>query len=280
MVHSPTSPGGPGSLGALAAATSAIGPLSPPPHIGIVLGSGLSALAETLSAPRRIPYADIPHMPQTGVEGHQGELLLGTLGATPVACLSGRAHLYEGHPINDVVFGVQLLAELGVHSVILTNAAGGISGACQPGTLMLITDHINLTGRNPLIGRNDDRHPRFIDMTVAYDLDLRRKAKIAAKRTGIELAEGVYAGLLGPTFETPAEIRMLEHMGASAVGMSTVLETIALRHRGIAVLGISCITNRAAGKTTKLLSHAEVSEVAGQASSAFCQLVFEVCQPN
>ncbi len=255
-------------------------PLSPSPQIGIVLGSGLSPLADTLHAPSRIPYSAIPHMPSSAVEGHRGELLLGTLGEAPVACLSGRAHLYEGHSPAEVVFGVRLLAELGVRWVLLTNAAGGISGACQPGTLMLITDHINLTGTNPLVGPwNRDDSP-FVDMSVAYDLDLRQKAKMASKRLGLELAEGVYAGLLGPTFETPAEIRMLEQLGASAVGMSTVLETIALRHRDVPVLGISCITNRAAGKSSTALSHEEVAEVAGRTSDAFCRLVFELCQPR
>lgn len=259
----------------LESARLAVGPLRQRPEVGIVLGSGLAALADELVGAHRVPYADIPHMPGASVPGHRGELLLGRLGSTFVACLSGRAHLYEGHEPSDVVFGVRLLAELGISKAILTNAAGGISGACQPGTLMLITDHLNLTGKNPLVGPGIE--PRFVDMSQAYDLDLRIAAKAIARRQGLSLAEGVYAGLLGPNFETPAEIHMLETLGVSAVGMSTVLETIALRQLQVSVLGISCITNRAAGKGLGLLSHEEVGEVAGRASSAFCRLVSELC---
>jgi purine-nucleoside phosphorylase len=257
-------------------AVRSLGHLPATPSVGIVLGSGLGALEQHIEEPFVVPYASIPHMPTPAVEGHAGHLVLGRLGETNVACLSGRCHLYEGHAESDVVFGVRLLARLGVAQVIVTNAAGGISGACQPGTLMLINDHINLTGRNPLVGPAGTLGPRFPDMSVTYDLDLRRHAKTCAKRVGIELAEGVYAGVLGPSFETPAEIRMLETLGAAAVGMSTVLEAIALRHCGIRVLGISCITNRAAGKSDGLLSHAEVAEVAGRASKGFCSLVAEI----
>lgn len=249
------------------------------PLVGIVLGSGLGPLAQRLSAPTRISYRDIPYMPTPRVEGHKGELLAGHLGTTPVICLSGRAHLYEGHSADSVTFGARLLAALGVSSVIVTNAAGGITKNCAPGTLMLLEDHLNLTGTSPLLGVNDDRWgPRFPDMSVAYDKELRTLTRQVAHDHGIPLTEGVYAGLLGPSYETPAEIRMLENLGANAVGMSTVLETIALRHQGVRVLGLSCITNFAAGKSDQLLSHSEVGNVARAVSEAFCQLVTEVVQ--
>ncbi len=249
----------------------------PMPEVGVVLGSGLSPLAREIEAPIEIPYTQIPSMPLPHVVGHEGRLLVGRLGGAVVACLSGRAHLYEGHSPESAVFGVRLLATLGARRVILTNAAGGISDDCGPGTLMLISDHLNLTGRTPLLGPNDDRWgPRFPDMSEAYSEPMRQLARDIAARTNARLAEGVYAGLLGPTYETPAEIRMLETLGADAVGMSTVLETIALRHQGVEVLGISCITNKAAGKSTGHLSHDEVAEVAGRTSADFVRLVSEL----
>ena len=247
------------------------------PRVGIVLGSGLGPLAARIEESTRISYDSIEGMPRVGVEGHQGNLIAGKLGGVEVVCLSGRAHLYEGHPPAEVVFGVRLMAALGIGTAVLTNAAGGISPECGPGTLMLITDHLNLTGRTPLLGHNESRWgPRFPDMSRAYDPDLRELARNEARDLSLEVAEGVYAGLLGPTYETPAEIRMLEVLGASAVGMSTVLETIALRHRGIPVLGISCITNHAAGKSPRALSHEEVGETAKAASVDFSRLVSRI----
>jgi purine-nucleoside phosphorylase len=236
----------------------------------------LGSLAEQIVAPRKVPYADIPHMPRSAVAGHAGYLWLGELAGVQVACLQGRVHAYEGHPLPDVVFGVDLLAELGCSTVLLSNAAGGIAPQLAAGDLMLVTDHINLTGRNPLVGPNDDTiGPRFLDMTTAYSTEVQACARRAAQSLGITLQEGVYAGLLGPTYETPAEIRMLAAIGASAVGMSTVLETIALRHRGVRVGAISCITNLAAGISGAPLSHAEVQETADRVRDTFARLVSE-----
>jgi purine-nucleoside phosphorylase len=248
-----------------------------PPSVGIVLGSGLSPLAHEIENASIIPYADIPNMPESHVVGHEGRLLVGRLRGVSVACLSGRAHLYEGHSTESAVFGVRLLAALGALRVVLTNAAGGISGACAPGTLMVISDHLNLTGKSPLVGPNDERFgPRFPDLSEAYSKSLRKLALEVATAWKIPVTEGVYAGLLGPAYETPAEIRMLEAMGADAVGMSTVLETIALRHQKIEVIGLSCITNKAAGKSDSHLSHEEVADVAGRTSGHFVTLVSEL----
>lgn len=249
---------------------------APRPSVGIVLGSGLSPLAQEIENATSIPYSEIPFMPLSRVVGHEGRLLLGTLRGVSVACLSGRAHLYEGHSPESAVFGVRLLAALGASRVVLTNAAGGIADTCTPGTLMVISDHINLTGKTPLLGPNEERWgPRFPDMSESYSKKLGALALELGRKQKIPVAEGVYAGLLGPTYETPAEIRMLETLGAAAVGMSTVLETIALRHQGVEVLGISCITNKAAGKSESHLSHEEVAEVAGRASRDFVTLVSE-----
>lgn len=239
------------------------------PQVGVVLGSGLGAWAERLQASVQIPYSTIPHMPGPKVAGHPGKLWLGELEGVAVACLQGRVHSYEGHPLERVVFGVRLLAELGCRAVLLTNAAGGIRSDLVPGSLMLITDHVNLTGRNPLVGFPAEGPPAFIDMSYAYDPRLASAARTRAAALGITLREGVYAALLGPSYETPAEIRMLRTLGADAVGMSTALETIALRERGVAVGAISCITNAAAGLSPAPLSHAEVQETAARARSAF-----------
>jgi purine-nucleoside phosphorylase len=250
-----------------------------PPEWGIVLGSGLGRLTDRIVAKQSIAYSDIVHMPSPKVVGHRGQLVFGELGKKRVVCMSGRVHLYEGHHPSHVVFGARLLAALGCRAVLLTNAAGGIADGCGPGSLMLISDHINLTGSNPLTGLNEDRWgPRFVDMSQAYDKALQERCLEVAERERIVLERGVYAGLSGPTYETPAEVTMLERMGASAVGMSTVLETIALRHQHVPVLGISCITNRAAGKSSALLSHDEVAEVAGRASQRFCKLVAAIVQ--
>ena len=244
------------------------------PRVGLILGSGLGAFADTLLARRAIPYARIPGMPSSHVAGHAGNLVFGRVGDTPVVAMQGRVHLYEGHVADDVVFGARLLARLGAHALIITNAAGGIDSSFAPGDLMLIDDHLNLTGRNCLVGPNDEGlGPRFPDMSRAYDPMLRAVTVDAAARLGIPLKRGVYAGLLGPTYETPAEIRMLRTLGADAVGMSTVLEVIAARHMGVAVLGISCITNMAAGMTESTLNHEEVKETADRVRERFVALL-------
>lgn len=244
-----------------------------PPAVGVVLGSGLGAFADSLAGLARLPYHEIPHMPQAAVVGHAGQLCFGRVGPVPVACLQGRVHAYEGHPLERVVFGVRLLAELGCRAVLLTNAAGGIRPGLAPGDLMLLRDHLNLTGRNPLVGPNDDRGPRFPDLSHAYDPAVRDAAHRAATELGVRLHEGVYAAMLGPTYETPAEIRMLSILGADAVGMSTVPEVIALRHRGVRVGAMSCITNLAAGLSHGTLEHAEVEATARSARAAFTRLL-------
>ena len=243
------------------------------PRVGLVLGSGLGGYANTMADRVAIPYADLG-MPQSGVVGHAGKLVLGRVGAMPVAAMQGRVHLYEGHDPNDVVFGARLMIALGARILIITNAAGGIGEGYQPGDLMLIEDHLNLTARNCLTGENDDSlGPRFPDMSDAYDARLRALADEVARAQGFELQRGVYAGLLGPTYETPAEVRMLRTLGATAVGMSTVLETIAARHMGARVLGISCISNLAAGISKQPLSHDEVTETTDLARDKFVSIV-------
>lgn len=232
------------------------------PALGVVLGSGLGGFADSLAGLVRIPYSDIPGMPQPAVAGHPGNLCFGRVGSVPVACLQGRVHLYEGHPVSAVVFAVRMLAALGARGVLLTNAAGGIARTLAPGDLMLIIDHLNLTGQNPLVGPNVGSGPRFPDMTRAYSPELADAARRAAAEAGIALGEGVYAGMLGPSYETPAEISMLERLGADAVGMSTVPEVIALRHAGVHVGAVSCITNLAAGRSGALLDHSEVEAIA------------------
>jgi purine-nucleoside phosphorylase len=233
------------------------------PLIGVVLGSGLAGLADALDAPTRIPYRDIPAMPASSVDGHPGNFFTGTMEGVPIACLQGRVHLYEGHAAQRVVFGVRLLARLGCRAVLLTNAAGGLHPSLQPGDFMLVTGHLNLTGHNPLVGPNIEQlGPRFPDMSDAYDKRLNTLARETARDAGVRLHDGVYAGLLGPSYETPAEIAMLRTLGADAVGMSTVCEVIALRHMGVRTAAISCITNLAAGLAPGALSHADVEEVA------------------
>ena len=244
------------------------------PAVGVVLGSGLGAWADGLSGATKIPYAEIPNMARSNVIGHAGNLCLGRSEGVPVACLQGRVHLYEGHELERVVFGVRLLARLGCRAVVLTNAAGGLGEGWAPGDLMLVTDHLNLTGRNPLSGPNDGAlGPRFPDMTEAYDRELGGLAREAARATGVTLREGVYAALLGPSYETPAEIRMLRTLGASAVGMSTVPEVIALRHMGVRAAAISCITNLAAGLSPTRLDHSEVEATATSARDRFTALL-------
>jgi len=243
------------------------------PAIGVVLGSGLGGWATRLDEATRLPYATIPHMPTPSVAGHPGELWLGQLRGVVVACLRGRVHAYEGHPVETLAFGVRLLAALGCRAVLLTNAAGGIRSDLSPGSLMLITDHINLSGRNPLVAWAPAGHPAFIDMTRAYDRRLLAAARSAAQSLGLPLADGVYAALLGPSYETPAEIRMLRTLGADAVGMSTALEVIALRERGVAVGAVSCITNVAAGLSEATLDHDDVQATAARARSHFESLL-------
>lgn len=245
-----------------------------PPSVGVVLGSGLGAFGDTLENPVRIPYGEIPHMPESRVVGHAGVLSLGRAGGVDVACMQGRVHLYEGHAPERVVFGVRLLASLGCDIVLLTNAAGGVHPSLSPGDLMLIIDHINLTGRNPLVGTNEAAlGPRFPDLSRAYDKGLCDTARRAARAEGIALHEGIYQANLGPTYETPAEVRMARIMGADAVGMSTVPEVIALRHMGVRTAAISCITNLAAGISPTPLDHKEVEEVANRTRAEFVRLI-------
>jgi len=245
----------------------------PAPTVGVVLGSGLGAFGDTLGGLVKIPYAEIPHMPRSAVVGHAGNLCLGSVGAARVACLQGRVHAYEGHDLDRVTFGVRLLARLGCKAVLLTNAAGGIKTGFAPGDLMLLVDHLNLMGRNPLVGPNDDSGPRFPDMTRAYDPELCQAARDAARTLDIELREGVYAALLGPSYETPAEIRMFQKLGADAVGMSTVPEVLVLRHQGVRVGAMSCITNLGAGLGDAPLDHSEVEETARKTRDKFSSLL-------
>jgi len=243
------------------------------PQIAIVLGSGLGSLADRLTGAVRIPYAEIPGFHVPTVEGHRGELVAGMLAGRSVVAQSGRFHLYEGHPADVAALPARLFAELGVSTFIVTNAAGGIRPSFLPGTLMLITDHLNLTGRNPLIGPVVLGEPRFPDMSAAYDVGLRTLALEVARGQRTELAQGVYAALLGPTYETPAEVRMLATLGADAVGMSTVPEVIVANARGMRCLGISTITNAAAGVSGAALSHAEVMETAAQVGRRLGDLI-------
>jgi purine-nucleoside phosphorylase len=243
------------------------------PRVAIVLGSGLGRLADRVADPVRIPYGDIPGFHIPTVQGHKGELVAGTLGGVPVIMQSGRFHMYEGHPAHVSALPTRVFASLGADTLIVTNAAGGIRRAFGPGTLMVISDHLNLTGRNPLEGEVLPGETRFPDMTVAYDAGLRDLAHRLAVAQGTELGEGIYAALLGPTYETPAEIRMLERLGADAVGMSTAPETIVARARGMRVLGFSTITNAAAGISQELMSHADVMKVADAVAGRLADLV-------
>lgn len=244
------------------------------PDVAVVLGSGLGDFAETIREPQILPYADIPHWPASAVVGHAGRLVVGALAGRRVAALSGRVHYYEGHDFRTVTFATRALGRLGVRTLILTNAAGGINLTFKPGTLMLMDDHINLMGGNPLIGPNDERFgPRFPDMTTVYSRRLRDVAGDAARHRGLAVAHGVYVALHGPSYETPAEIRYLRTIGADAVGMSTVPEAIVARHMGMEVLGISCITNAAAGVLPQPLVHDEVMEVARRVQAEFAMLL-------
>ena len=250
---------------------SAIGGLKP--RVAIVLGSGLGRLTDRVTNAIHVPYAKIPGFHVPTVLGHKGELVAGTLGGVPVIMQSGRFHMYEGHSAQVSAMPTRVFATLGADTLIVTNAAGGVRRAFGPGTLMAISDHLNLTGRNPLEGEVLPGETRFPDMTVAYDAKLRALAHVVAIKQGTALVEGVYAALLGPTYETPAEIRMLERLGADAVGMSTAPETIVARARGMRVLGISTITNAAAGISHELMSHADVMQVADAVAGRLALLV-------
>jgi purine-nucleoside phosphorylase len=243
------------------------------PRVAIVLGSGLGRLADRAENAVRIGYADIPGFHVPTVIGHKGELVAGTLGGVEVILQSGRFHMYEGYSADAAALPTRAFATLGAEVLIVTNAAGGIRRSYAPGTLMLISDHLNLTGRNPLEGPVLTGEVRFPDMTIAYDAGLRALARNVATTQGTHLEEGVYCGLLGPSYETPAEIRMLERMGGDAVGMSTVAETIVARARGMRVLGISTITNHAAGVTSELMSHSDVMNVADAAAGRLATLI-------
>lgn len=244
------------------------------PEIGLILGSGLGILAELIEDAVAIPYEDIPHFPVSTVEGHVGELLIGNIQGRPVVMMKGRFHMYEGYGPEVTAFPVRVMKEIGVEKMLVTNAAGGVNTNYHAGDLMIISDHLNLTGRNPLVGPNEPAFGvRFPDMSEAYSGRLRSLAKTTAEAQGFNIQEGVYAGLLGPNYETPAEIVMLRKLGADAVGMSTVAEVIVARHTGIEVLGISCITNMAAGILDQPLSHDEVMETAEQVKGKFLGLV-------
>ena len=243
------------------------------PRVAVVLGSGLGSLAERIQDPVTIPYREIPGFHPPSVEGHKGELVIGRLGGQPVIAQSGRFHMYEGHGADVSALPVRVFSALGVSTLIVTNAAGGIRPGFTPGTLMLLADHLNLTSRSPLIGASLPGETRFPDMSAAYDMELRAVAVAVAQRKGIPLEVGVYAGLLGPSYETPAEVGMLGRLGACAVGMSTVVEVIAARARGMRCLGFSTITNSAAGLGSAALSHAEVMEVAARVGERLGQLI-------
>jgi purine-nucleoside phosphorylase len=247
------------------------------PSVGVVLGSGLGGFADAVEDAVELAYGEIPGWPVSTAVGHAGTLVLGSFGGVPVAVMNGRAHLYEGISPARVVFGVRVLGRLGIESLVLTNACGAIDPAREPGTLVAVSDHLNLQGTSPLVGPNDESlGPRFTDMTDAYDPDYRALAHAAAERLGIALGDGVYAAWLGPAFETPAEIRMLRALGADLVGMSTVPEVLAARHMGIRCLALSCVTNAAAGVVAGPIDHERVLEVGARASGDLVALLREV----
>lgn len=247
------------------------------PRLAVVLGSGLGAFARELTDREVIPYADIPHFPRSTVIGHAGRLVVGRFAGSALAVMAGRVHAYEGYSAQEVAFPVRVLGSLGVKTLLVTNASGAINTAFRTGELMVITDHLNLTGKNPLVGPEVEAlGPRFSDMSEAYSPKLRSLCETAGHQIGLRLRKGVYAGLLGPSFETPAEIRMLRSLGADAVGMSTVLEVIAAAQLGIKVLGISCLTNMAAGILPQKLSHKDVMETGERVRGVFLELLHDV----
>lgn len=248
------------------------------PEVAVVLGSGLGGVADRLTQSRRVPYASLPGFPETTVAGHPGRLVAGTLSGRTVVLLCGRVHGYEGYPASEVGFGVRVVAALGVRTLIVTNAAGGVDPAMEPGEIVAISDHINLTGTSPLTGPNDERlGPRFVDMTDAYDSRLRALAVSAAPATlGRPLREAIYAGMAGPAYETPAEVRLLRTLGAGLVGMSTVHEVITARHAGLSVLGLSLVANPAAGVSPGPLRHEDVTRAATAGADALGRMVAAV----
>ena len=245
------------------------------PNVAIILGSGLGGLSKSIADAVRIPFKEIPGFPEVTVAGHEGAVILGSLGGREIVALSGRFHMYEGHPAALAAFPVRVFHALGAHDLFVSNAAGGISPRLAVGDLMMISDHLNLMGTNPLVGQAEEGEVRFPDMTDAYNPGLRWLLRTTAEALGIKLREGVYAGLLGPSYETPSEVKMLRLLGADAVGMSTVPEVIVARALGMRVAGVSCITNAAAGVTGAALSHAEVLETTRQVSASFESLVTE-----
>jgi purine-nucleoside phosphorylase len=244
------------------------------PRIALVLGSGLGGFADELTDAAQIPYGQIPAFPRSTAIGHAGQMVIGLAEGIPIAAMQGRVHLYEGYSAAEVAFPIRVLGRMGIRAVVLTNAAGGINLEYQQGTLVVIRDHINLQGQNPLVGPNDERFgPRFPDMTEAYSKVYREIALAAARKLGKPICEGVYAGLLGPSYETPAEIRYLRAIGADLVGMSTIAEVIAARHIGMKVLAISCVTNMAAGILDQVLDHEEVLNTAERVRTDFVGLL-------
>ncbi len=244
------------------------------PKVGVVLGSGLGAFVDQIEDKITLPYADIPNFKATTVEGHEGQLILGKIGSVEVAVMQGRYHAYEGHDMDQVVFPVRLLASLGIDSIILTNASGGVNESYEAGDLVLITDHINLSGMNPLVGPNiSELGPRFPDMTNTYDKKLQKIILEQAKANGVNLKQGIYAGVLGPTYETPSEVKMIRVLGGDLVGMSTVPESIAANHLGLNVAGISCVTNMAAGIENVELKHEDIKIQALKVMEKFSALV-------
>ena len=244
------------------------------PKIGLVLGSGLGAFADTLTDAARVPYSQIPTFPRSTAIGHAGQMVIGKSGSVAVAAMQGRVHLYEGYTAREVTFPIRVFARMGIGAVVLTNAAGGINQQYQQGALVAIRDHLNLQGRNPLVGPNDDRFgPRFPDMSEAYAKNYLSFAQAEAQRLGITLHAGIYAALLGPSYETPAEIRYLRIIGADLVGMSTVPEVLAGRHMGLKVLAISCVTNMAAGIVDQPINHEEVLETGRKVRGMFESLL-------
>ncbi len=244
------------------------------PKIGLVLGSGLGAFADTLTEATRVPYSLIPTFPRSTAIGHAGQMVIGKSGIVSVAAMQGRVHLYEGYSAREVTFPIRVFSRMGIGAVVLTNAAGGINLQYQQGALVTLRDHVNLQGQNPLVGANDERFgPRFPDMSEAYSKVYRAAAQEEAKRLGITLHDGIYAALLGPSYETPAEIRYLRTIGADLVGMSTVPEVLAARHMGIKVLAISCVTNMAAGIADQPINHEEVLETGQKVRGMFESLL-------
>lgn len=250
------------------------------PRVALVLGSGLGAFADQILNREVIPYPEIPHFPRSTVEGHSGNLVLGECEKIPVAVMQGRVHYYEGYSMREVTFPTKVLARFGIKRLILTNAAGGINKRFRAGRLMIIEDHLNLQSTNPLLGPNENRYgPRFFDMSDAYDKKMRVIASAAARKIGLTVHRGIYAALTGPSYETPAEIRMLRVMGADAVGMSTVPEVIVANHMGVKCLGISCITNMAAGVLNQKINHEEVMQVGERVKGDFIRLLRAIIPP-